>query len=80
MIRYHWTEPAGSPLRVELIDEFTLAQVAVIVGDLAGGWHWSRYTSMAQHGALPVFGSATTIDEAKRAILDGLPDAPGEND
>jgi hypothetical protein len=33
---YHWTEPAGSPLRVELIDDLTFARVAVIVGDLTG--------------------------------------------
>ena len=78
MIRYHWTEPAGSPIRVELIDNFTLAQAAVIVGDLAGRWHWSRYTSMARNGAPPINGSSLTLAEAKQLILDGLPDAPNQ--
>ncbi len=76
MIRYHWTEPNGSPPRIELIDDFTLAQVAVILGDRSGKWHWSRYTNLALHGALPQYGTTTTLDEAKRAVVTDLPNAP----
>jgi hypothetical protein len=73
--RYQWSEPQGSPVRVELVDSFRFTTIGVIVNGANGQWYWNRYTSVRQYGVPPISGSAATLDEAKQAIMQGLSDA-----
>ncbi|WP_254506524.1 hypothetical protein [Anatilimnocola floriformis] len=75
--RYAWRKPSNLPERVELIDRVT-SQVVAVVEHVGRDWQWRRNTSQLVHGAPPSEGMQTSLEDAKQAVLNGLPDAPAE--
>jgi len=73
--RYYWQKPSDLPDRIELMDSVTKRPAAVILS-VSRRWHWRRETSLLMHGALPAEGRHNLLDEAKLAVVNGLPDAP----
>jgi hypothetical protein len=72
--RYYWQEAETIPARIELMDKIATNCVAVIAEDEQGRWHWKRSTSQLMHGAPPIEGSSASLPQAKRKVLQDLPD------
>jgi hypothetical protein len=73
--RYYWQKPSDLPERVELMDTVTSTPAAVITS-VSRKWHWKRNTTVILHGAPPAEGKQSLLDDARQAVVDGLPDAP----
>ena len=69
--RFRGVKPSDLPERVELIDNTTSQQIAVIT-NLGRTWQWQRKTTLLLHGAPPADGLATSLTKAKIKILEGL--------
>jgi hypothetical protein len=75
--RYYWQKRFDKPDLFELIDVASSRQIAT-VQNLARRWHWQRFTCLLLHGAPPAEGTSRRLGDAKKAIADGLPDAPSD--
>jgi hypothetical protein len=73
--RYYWQKQSDLPERVELMDTVT-RQPAAVIENVGRKWRWKRSTTVLLHGAPPGEGNVVYLDDAREAILDGLPDAP----
>jgi hypothetical protein len=73
--RYYWQKRLDKRDRFDLIDVASSRQIGT-VQNLARRWHWQRFTSLLLHGAPPANGTSRRLCDAKKAIAEGLPDAP----